>query len=163
MRRRVDRWDTGLVDITGADGLLVQVNGRSAQPVIEWLSSRDEQWKAGIPFVAIDMSVTYAKAAREALPHARLIVDRFHLVKRANEILDAVRRRTTAAHRLRRGRKCDPEWINQRQLLHATERLTDEQRHTLFEKLTPADPNGNIAAAWIGQRAVARYVGLQRS
>lgn len=37
-RRWVDRWDTGLVDITGTGGLLVQVNGRSAQPVIEWLA-----------------------------------------------------------------------------------------------------------------------------
>jgi hypothetical protein len=26
-RRRVHRWDTGLVDISGAGGLLVQVNG----------------------------------------------------------------------------------------------------------------------------------------
>jgi transposase len=84
----VDRWDTGLVDITGVGGLLVQVNGRSAQPVIDWLAARDEQWKAGIQFVAIDMSATYAKAAREALPHARLIVDGFHLVKRANVGVD---------------------------------------------------------------------------
>jgi hypothetical protein len=78
-RRWVDRWDTGLVDITGAGGLLVQVNGRAAQPVIDWLAPRDEQWKAGIKLVAIDMSATYAKAARQALPHAQLIVDRFHL------------------------------------------------------------------------------------
>ena len=84
-RRWVDPWDTGLVDITGAGGLLVQVNGRAAQPVIDWLAPRDQQWKAGIKFVAIDMSATYAKAAREALPHAQLIVDPFHLVKRANE------------------------------------------------------------------------------
>ena len=103
VRRWVDRWDTGLIDITGAGGLLVQVNGRAAQPVIEWLAPRDEQWKAGIKFVAIDTSSTYAKAAWEALPDTQLIVDRFHLVKRANEMLDAVRRRTTAAHRLRRG------------------------------------------------------------
>jgi transposase len=41
------------------------------------------------------MSLTYAKAVREALPHAQLIVDRFHLVKKANEPLDEVRRRTT--------------------------------------------------------------------
>jgi len=53
-------------------------------------------------------------------------------------MLDAVRRRTTAAHRLRRGRKGDPEWINRRRLLRAAERLTDEQRHKLFEKLTSA-------------------------
>jgi transposase len=150
-RRWVDRWDTGLVDITGSGGLLVQVNGRAAKPVTDWLDGRAHEWKANIEYVAIDMSLTYAKAAAEALPHAKLIVDRFHLVKRANEMVDDVRRRTTQAHRLRRGRKSDPEWINRRRLLRAAERLTDEQRHTLFEKLTSADPNGDIAAAWIAK------------
>jgi hypothetical protein len=52
---------------------------------------------------------------------------------------------------LRRGRKSDPEWINRRQLLRAAERLTDEQRTRLFEQLTSADPNGDIAAAWIAK------------
>ena len=37
VRQWVDRWDTGLVDITGTGGLLVQVNGRAAQPVTDWL------------------------------------------------------------------------------------------------------------------------------
>ncbi|SNW17353.1 ISMsm4, transposase [Mycolicibacterium thermoresistibile] len=150
-RSWVDRFDTGLVDITGTGGLLVQVNGRAAKPVTDWLDQRDPGWKATIEFVAIDMSVTYANAARQALPHAKLIVDRFHLVKRANEMVDEVRRRTTQAHRLRRGRKSDPEWINRRRLLRAAERLTDEQRHKLFVKLTSADPNGDIAAAWIAK------------
>lgn len=40
----VDRFDTGLVDITGHAGLLVQVNGRSAQPVTDWLAERDQAW-----------------------------------------------------------------------------------------------------------------------
>ncbi|MDA4084314.1 hypothetical protein MHAS44199_01330 [Mycolicibacterium hassiacum DSM 44199] len=123
----MDRFDTGLVDITGTGGLLVQVNGRAAKPVTDWLDQRDPGWKATIEFVAIDMSVTYANAARQALPHAKLIVDRFHLVKRANEMVDEVRRRTTQAHRLRRGRKSDPEWINRRRLLRAAERLTDQR------------------------------------
>src|SRR4029077_11222604 len=114
VRAWVDRWDTGLVDITGTGGLLVQVNGRAAKPVTDWFDGCEPAWKAQIEFVAIDMSMTYAKAAREALPHAKLIVDRFHLVKRANEMVDEVRRRTTQAHRLRRGRKSDPEWINRR-------------------------------------------------
>jgi transposase len=150
-RRWVDRWDTGLVDVSGPAGLLVQVNGRSAKPVTDWLDQRSQAWRAKIEFVAIDMSVTYAKAAREALPHARLIVDRFHLVKRANEMVDEVRRRTTRAYRGRRGGVADPEWINRRRLLRAAERLTDEQRHKLFERLTSADPNGDIAAAWIAK------------
>lgn len=151
VRRWVDRWDTGLVDITGAGGLLVQVNGRAARPVTDWLDKREPAWKANIEFVAIDMSATYAKAAREALPHAQLIVDRFHLVKRANEMVDAVRRRTTGTHRLRRGLKSDPEWINRRRLLRGAERLTDQQRTRLFAQLRSADPNGDIAAAWIAK------------
>jgi transposase len=150
-RAWVDRWDSGLVDITGTGGLLVQVNGRSATPVTDWLAQRDQAWKDGIEFIAIDMSGAYAKAAREALPHAKLIVDRFHLVKKANEMVDRVRRRVTQAYRGRRGHKSDPEWINRRRLLRAAERLTDDQRHTLFEKLTSVDSNGDIAAAWIAK------------
>jgi transposase len=147
----VDRFDTGLVDITGDAGLLVQVNGRSAAPVIDWLTARDQAWRESITHVAIDMSVTYAKAAREALPHATLIVDRFHLVKRANQTVEAVRRRTTWESRGRRGRKADPEWINRRRLLRAAERLTEAQRARLVTALDAADPNGDILAAWIAK------------
>lgn len=151
VRTWVDRWDTGLVDIAGGQGLLAQVNGRTSAVVTDWLDARDPTWKAQITHVAIDMSAVYAKAVREALPHAQLVVDRFHLVKKANEMVDAVRRRVTQAQRGRRGRKSDVEWINRRRLLRASERLTDEQRRTLFEKLTSADPNGDIAAAWIAK------------
>ena len=147
----VDRFDTGLVDITGTAGLLVQVNGRSAKPVSQWLRARDQVWLAGIAYVAIDMSVTYAKAARDALPHAQLIVDRFHLVKRANQMVEAVRRRTTWDSRGRRGRKTDPEWLNRRRLLRGAERLTDTQRTRLVAALDAADPNGDILAAWIAK------------
>ena len=147
----VDRFDTGLVDITGTGGLLVQVNGRSAKPVADWLGERSPAWRAAITHVAIDMSATYAKAARDALPHAQLIVDRFHLVKRANQTVEAVRRRTTWQSRGRRGRKADPEWINRRRLLRGAERLTDAQRTRLVAALDAADPNGDILAAWIAK------------
>ena len=66
-------------------------------------------------------------------------------------MVDRVRRRVTQAYRGRRGHKCDPEWINRRRLLRAAERLTDDQRRTLFERLTSADPGGDIAAAWIAK------------
>ena len=147
----IDRFDTGLVDITGTSGLLVQVNGRSAAPVCDWLAERDPAWRAQITHVAIDMSVTYAKAVREALPHAELIVDRFHLVKRANQMVEAVRRRVTWATRGRRGRKADPEWINRRRLLRGAERLTNDQRTRLITALDAADPAGDIFAAWIAK------------
>jgi transposase len=147
----IDRFDTGLVDITGTGGLLVQVNGRTAKAVTDWLDKRGPQWRAQITHVAIDMSNVYAKATREALPHAQLIVDRFHLVKRGNQMVESVRRRVTWQTRGRRGRKADPEWINRRRLLRAAERLTDSQRSRLVAALDAADPAGDIFAAWIAK------------
>ena len=139
-RSWVDRWDTGLVDITGDQGLLVQVNGRTSAAVTEWLGEREPAWRAQITHVAIDMSTVYARAVRLGLPGAIVIVDRFHLVKKANDMLDAVRRRVTLAQRGRRGRKADVEWINRRRLLRGAERLTNDQRSALFAKLLTADP-----------------------
>jgi transposase len=147
----VDRWDTGLVDITGDQGLLAQVNGRSSGTVIDWLATQHPTWTAQITHVAIDLSPAYARVAREALPQAVVIADRFHLVKKANDMLDAVRRRVTWTQRGRRGRKADVEWINRRRLLRGAERLTAKQRATLFAKLLSADPNEDIAAAWIAK------------
>ena len=147
----VDRWDTGLVDITGDQGLLAQVNGRDSATVIDWLEARDANWRTAITHVASDLSMVYARAVRLALPGAIVIVDRFHLVKKANDMVDAVRRRVTLAQRGRRGRKTDVEWINRRRLLRGAERLTDEQHHTLFSKLLTADPGEDIAAAWIAK------------
>jgi transposase len=150
-RRWVDRWDTGLVDITGDQGLLAQVNGRNSAAVIDWLATQEPTWRAQITHVAIDLSVVYARAVRLGLPGAVVIVDRFHLVKKANDMVDAVRRRITWAQRGRRGRKADVEWINRRRLLRGAERLTEAQRSTLFSKLLTADPAEDIAAAWIAK------------
>jgi transposase len=147
----VDRFDTGLVDITGTTGLLTQINGRIAKPITDWITERGNPWRAAITHVAIDMSVTYAKVAREALPHAELVVDRFHVVKRANQAVEAVRKRVTTASRGRRGRKADPEWLNRRRLLRGAERLTDTQRTRLVAALDAADPAGDILAAWIAK------------
>ena len=41
--RRVDRWDTGFVDLAGGQGLLGQVEGRTKATVIDWLTARTPQ------------------------------------------------------------------------------------------------------------------------
>ena len=107
VRTWVDRFDTGIVDITGDQGLLAQINGRDVNTVVAWIELQTPEFRAGITHVAIDMSATYAKAVRRALPHARIVVDHFHVVKLANQMIDDVRRRTTQALRGRRGRSCD--------------------------------------------------------
>ncbi|AZI58811.1 ISL3 family transposase [Nakamurella antarctica] len=151
LRRWVDPFDTGFVGISGNQGLLAQVNGRDAKAVVGWLDGCGAAFKAGITHVAIDMSASYAKAIREALPHAKIVVDRFHLVRLAKEMVDEVRRRTTQELRGRRGRKADPEWLSRRRLLREAERLTAQQRQNLFDKVMDLDVNGDVAAAWIAK------------
>jgi len=59
-----DRWHTGFVDAAGTGGLLAQVEGRSAAAVTAWLTAQPQAWRRGITHVAIDLSASYAKAAR---------------------------------------------------------------------------------------------------
>lgn len=47
--------------------------------------------RARVRFVVIDMSSTLRKVAAEAFPNAVIVIDRFHVFKKANEALDAVR------------------------------------------------------------------------
>ncbi len=104
------------------------------------------------------MSAIYAKAVRRALPHAVIVVDRFHVVKLANEMIDDVRRRTTQALRGRRGGKCDPEWVSRRRMLRGAERLTDDQRHKMFNKLETFDRDGGLVAAWITKELLRKVL-----
>jgi transposase len=92
--RRVDAYDTGFVDLAGAQGLLGQRAGRTSKTVVDWLEEQTPEFRRAILFVAIDPAAVYAKAVRTdgLLPNARLVVDHFHLVKLAkmwNTLTDA--------------------------------------------------------------------------
>ena len=95
---RVDPWDTGFVDLDGDQGLLGQQEGRTGATVVDWLTERTPEFRAGIEFVAIDPAAIYASAIRTPglLPNATLVVDHFHLVKLGNDAVTKVRRRVVA-------------------------------------------------------------------
>ena len=130
-----DRWHTGFVDAAGTGGLLAQVEGRSSAATIAWLNAQPASWRAGITHVTIDLSASYAKAAREALPDAVLVADRFHLVALANDMLTQVRQRVIRETEGRRGRKTDPAWAARRRLLTGYERLRPETFAKMWNSL----------------------------
>lgn len=103
-----DRWHTGIVDAAGSCGLLAHVEGRTSAAVVEWLQAQPEPWRAAVTHVCMDLSASYAKAVRTALPNAVIVADRFHLVRLANDMLTEVRQRVTREYDGRRGRKIDP-------------------------------------------------------
>ena len=133
--KATDRWLTGLVDAAGDGGLLAHVEGRAAAAIVEWVEAQPDTWRAGISHVCLDLSASYAKAARLALPDAVLVADRFHLVRLANDMLTQVRQDATRTARGRRGRRRDPEWVNRRRLLTAHERLTETGFATMWNTL----------------------------
>jgi transposase len=132
---------------------LGQREGRTGAAVIDWLTERSAEFRAGVQYVAIDPAAVYATAIRTPglLPNATIVVDHFHLVKLGNEAVTKVRQRVTWDLRDRRGRKIDPEWANRRRLSRARERLSDKSFAKMWNALIDADQTGQILAAWIAK------------
>ncbi|MFI6743510.1 transposase [Nonomuraea sp. NPDC050451] len=148
-RQVVDRWHVGFADLTGGQGLLGQVEGRDSTVVAAWLTAQPAGWRGTITHVAIDMCATFRSAIRAALPHARIIVDYFHVVQLANVKLAELRRRLTWKMCGRRGRRGDPEYDHRRLLRSAAEELADQQRTVLERDLTRIGTYGrHILARW---------------
>ena len=160
---RVEPWETGFVDLRcprrdAGQGLLGQVDGRTAVSVVGWLARRSQAFRDAIQVVALDPSAPYAAAVRAALPNARIAVDHFHLVLLANRALTAVRQRVTRELLDRRGRAVDPVWANRRLLLRGRERLSPQALRRMWNGCMDNDPTGQILTAWIAKEELRRLL-----
>lgn len=146
----VDRWHVGFVDLSGKQCLLGQVEGRTAQAVIDWLADRDQAWRDAVQYVAIDMCTIFKSAIRRVLPQATLVVDHFHLVQLANQTLTEVRHRVTVTHRGWRGRKGNREWELRNRLTRSAARMRGEHVDALLDELSnlPRVLGAPITVAW---------------
>jgi transposase len=82
------------------------LDGRDRRTIERWLSALPAEIRAGIEVVSIDPYDAYRQAIRAALPNARIVCDRFHLVRGANAALDAVRRERQRQAKARRPKAC---------------------------------------------------------
>ena len=154
------------------NGLLAQLAGRRSADVAAFLLAQPEAWRDGVEVVAIDLSASYRKAVRQALPGATVVADHFHLVRLGNQAVTLCRQRTTRARKGgKRGTNDDMEWIARRALVTARERL--EQRRPgrveqVVELMLAADRTGQLAATYVIKEelrtlcAAARRDGLTR-
>ena len=147
-----DRWHTCFFDLSGDQGLLGQVEGRTAGDAAYWLAQAAPAWRDAIQVVATDMCSIYASAVRRMLPGAQIAVDLFHVVHLAVKMTGDVRRRVVRGEYGRRGRSGDPEYGIKNLLVRNLEHLSPAQ----FAKITGSagsDPAGQeIAASWIGKK-----------
>jgi transposase len=145
--RRVEPWMTCMVDLSSGDVLDV-IDGRDSAAVRTWLQARPRWWRRRVEVVAIDPSAPFRSAVRAWLPKARISVDHFHLVKLANDMLTAVRRRVSWDRHDRRGRGTDLAWAHRLLLLRGYDTLSDRGRARLDQVLAADDPTLEIGAAW---------------
>ena len=131
------------------------LDGRSRRRVERYLRSLSLEARRAIEVVSIDPYDACRQAIRAELPHARIVVDHFHLLRGANTALDSVRRerqraigrrRPKGTRRSRQQARWRPELYHARhRLLKARERLTEPDRRRLAE-LFAHEPL--IAEAW---------------
>jgi transposase len=124
--------------------LVDMLPNRSKVAVIRYLAGIDDREK--IRLVAIDMWNPYREAIREVLPHARIVVDKFHVVRMANEDLERIRKEHRVSLPVRgRLQLKDDRWM----MLTNPDKL-DSERMLLLE-------------AMLGQFPMSRRVMRQRS
>jgi hypothetical protein len=71
-----DRRHTAIVDVAGTCGLFAHIEARTATAVTDWPTAQPDSWKAALADATIDLSASYAKAVRDALPDAVLVACR---------------------------------------------------------------------------------------
>jgi transposase len=114
-------------------GLILDVLADRRKETLEaWLDERGTAWCAAVEACCADMWDAYHLAAHAKLPNAKVVVDRFHLMKNLNDALTTARRTlqkqaaTETKARLKGSR-----WL----LVKNAKMLTAEERHTLQQVL----------------------------
>ncbi len=69
------------------------VEQRTKKAIIEYLKRWGEEVLSGIQEVSIDLCQTYKSLVEELMPQAKIVGDRFHVMKQVNDELDTERRK----------------------------------------------------------------------
>jgi transposase len=156
-----DRWHTCFFDLDGRQGLLGQVQGRTADDTAYWLAGATPAWRDAVRVVCIDLCSIYAPAVRRMLPHAVLTADLFHVVQLAVKAVGDVRRRVVRARYGRRGRSGDPEYGTKNLLVRNLEHLSGAPFAKIIDTVDRDRYGQEIATAWIAKEKLRDALNLR--
>ena len=122
-RRRL--YHTAICNLVKGEVMEV-VEGQGRQKVEEYLDSLPEPEK--VRGVAMDMHEPFRQAVQMCLPLAKVVVDKFHLIRHINGALDKVRSKLQGGNR--RGKRGDL-FRSRYTLLKGAERLADWEKERL--------------------------------
>ena len=131
-------------------------SGRTKGSALEGLLRLDDGARAGIETIVMDCHWPYRQAVEDLLPHARIVADKFHVIR----VIDAAAQRVRIRNaRIRRPRGRDGGrsrqhnrrfnkllWASRWTFMKRLHKLTDEDRVRL---LAVFDRAPDVAAAWI--------------
>lgn len=164
--------------------ILAVLPDREKKTLEAWIESLSPQTRKSIKFVSIDMWKPYHQAARSKLPHAKVVVDRFHVMKQLNMRLTKLRTtyQNQCNHELKKLLK-GSRWILVRnrselsktqedqlkQILQACPELRSlyllkEEFRTIFETITCREKAARFLDAWCqkairtGNKFIAKFV-----
>jgi len=122
-RRRL--YHTAICNLVEGEVMEV-VEGQGQQKVEEYLDSLPNPER--VKGVAMDMHEPFRQAVQMCLPQAKVVVDKFHLIRHINRAMDKVRSRLQGGSR--RGKRRDL-FRSRYTLLKGTERLADWEKRKL--------------------------------
>jgi transposase len=146
-----DRWHVCFYDLDGQQGMLGQVEGRTADDTAYWLAGATPAWRDAVQVVAIDMCAIFLSAVRRMLPDARVAVDLFHVVQLAIKTTGDVRRRAIREKYGRRGKAGDPEYGIKHLLERNLENLSPDNFAKIIDTLDASAEGQQIAITWIAK------------
>jgi transposase len=161
-RLLADRWHVNFCDLSGDQGMIGQVEGRTADDTAYWLALAPPAWRDRIEVVAIDMCAIFLSAVRRALPNAQVAADLFHVVQLAVKAAGDVRRRATREKYGRRGREGDPEYGLKGLLNRNVEDLSPAQFAKVIETLDSDAHGQQTAIAWIAKEKLRAALNLRK-
>jgi transposase len=169
--------------------ILAVLADREKKTLEAWIETLSPQDQKSIRFVSIDMWAPYHQAARNKLPHAKVVIDRFHVMKQLNARLTQLR--TAYQKELSREMRSEikgSRWLlvrNRSELSACDEaqliRLLDacpelrtlyllkEEFRAIFEKVHEKQKAERFLSAWIlkaswtGNKYLAKFVNTLRN
>lgn len=127
--RKGHRYQTAICDLERREALEV-VEGQKAQSVQTYLERLPEPER--VEAVVMDMHEPYRQVVQLCCPRAKIVADKYHFIRKVNQVMDKVRIRLQ--RRERRGRK-SPLYRKRYLLLRGAERLSEEKIKALGKLL----------------------------
>ena len=120
-------------------GIIIDIeDGRTKESVRALLDkSLTEQQQKNLKTLSMDMWKAYLSVAKEKLPNAEIVHDRFHLIKYLNDAIDKVRKREV---------KTNEELRNSRYALLKNEKNLTEKQRIKFDAIRQS--NYQVSKAW---------------